>query len=231
MSTVFNNLTASIGNLNASDTNEKKHFIFNVINLATFWFYSVCSVCLLVCMTAFIKVWIGETYVLPMSVVIMMCANMYVAGMLFSSFNYRQTMGLFTKRKMRPIISAIINLVVSIVFAKFWGLAGVLLGTIVARLTTNAWFDPYLVFKYGLQKSPLQYFKDYIIKALIFIITAVICAITTNLIPDTNIFTVLLKAIITFIIANAIVLLTNFKKQEFKYLFGVIKNFKSIIKK
>lgn len=230
LSTIFGNLTASIGNLNASDTKEKKLFIFNVINLATFWFYSVCSICLFICMTPFIKVWIGEDYVLPVSVTAMMCANMYVGGMLFSSFNYRQTMGLFTKGKMRPIISAIINLIVSIVFAKIWGLAGVLLGTIVARLTTNAWFDPYLVFKYGLEESPKKYFIDYIIKAAIFIFIGISSVFLTNLIPDINILTVLCKAIVTFIFANLVIIITNYRKKEFKYLLDVLKNFKSIMK-
>ncbi len=42
LSTIFGNLTASIGNLNAKESDEQKHFIFNVINLATFWFYAVC---------------------------------------------------------------------------------------------------------------------------------------------------------------------------------------------
>ena len=230
LSTIFNNLTASIGNLNASDTNERKHFIFNVINLATFWLYGVCSICLLVCMTPFIKVWIGDNYVLPFYVILMMCLNIYVGGMLFSSFNYRQTMGLFTKGKMRPIISAIINLVVSIALARPLGLTGVILGTIIARLTTNAWFDPYLVFKYGLKKSPVGYFKDYIIKALIFGVATVTCVFVTNFIPDINIFTVLLKAIISFILANAIIIASHIKTKEFKYLTDVIKNLKSIIK-
>lgn len=230
LTTIFSNLTASIGNLNKSDTDERKHFIFNVINLATFWFYGVCSVCLLICMTPFIKVWIGEEYLLSFPVVAMMCANFYVAGMLFSSFNYRQTMGLFTKGKLRPIISAIINLVVSITLAPVLGLTGVFIGTIVARLTTNAWYDPYLVFKYGLKKSPAKYFIDYIIKALILVTTALLCLFVTNYIPDINILTVLLKAIVTFVISNAVILTINFKTKEFKYLLDIVKNFKSIIK-
>ncbi|MBQ4120200.1 MAG: oligosaccharide flippase family protein [Clostridia bacterium] len=230
LSTIFGNLTASIGNLNASDDDDQKYFMFNVINLATFWFYGVCSICLLICMTPFVKVWIGEEYLLSFPVVAIMCANFYVAGMLFSSFNYRQTMGLFTKGKLRPIISAIINLVVSIVLAQVWGLTGVFVGTIIARLTTNAWYDPYLVFKYGLKKSPAKYFIDYIMKALILIATAILCLFVTSYIPDINIFTVLLKAIVTFIISNGVILVVNFRTKEFKYLLGVVKNFKSIIK-
>lgn len=160
LTTVFNNLTASIGNLNAKETREKRIFMFNVINLATFWFYAVCSICLFVCMTPFIRVWIGADYVLPISVSLIIAVNMYIGGMLFAPFNYRQTMGIFVEGKWRPIISAIINIVVSIIFAKWWGIAGVLWGTAVARLTTNVWFDPYLVFKRGMNTSPINYYID-----------------------------------------------------------------------
>ena len=43
LSTIFGNLTASIGNLNAVETKEKKIDMFNIINLATFWLYGAWS--------------------------------------------------------------------------------------------------------------------------------------------------------------------------------------------
>lgn len=229
LSTIFANLTASIGNLNAKESDDKKLFIFNVINLATFWFYTVCSVCLFICMTPFIFVWIGNDYVLSNSVVTIISINMYIAGMLYAPYNYRQTMGLFVEGKMRPIISAIINIVVSIIFAKYWGLAGVLWGTAVARLTTNVWFDPYLVFKKGMKKSPLPYFKDYIVKGILAVIVAIVCYYSTYMISNNGIIFVLLKAIITFLISNIIIFICYRKSGEFKYLLDVMKNFKSII--
>lgn len=229
LSTIFANLTASIGNLNAKESDDKKLFIFNVINLATFWFYTVCSVCLFICMSPFIFVWIGNDYVLSNSVVTIISINMYIAGMLYAPYNYRQTMGLFVEGKMRPIISAIINIVVSIIFAKYWGLAGVLWGTAVARLTTNVWFDPYLVFKKGMKKSPLPYFKDYIVKGILAVIVATVCYYSTYMISNNGIIFVLLKAIITFLISNIIIFIFYCKSCEFKYLLDVMKNFKSII--
>lgn len=231
LSSIFSNLTASIGNLNAQESTEKKLFMFSVINLATFWFYSVCAVCLLVCMTPFIHVWIGDEYVLPLSVSIIIALNVYIGGMLFAPFNYRQTMGIFAEGKWRPIISAIINIVVSIIFAKWWGLAGVLWGTAVARLTTNVWFDPYLVFKRGLNASPFPYFIDYGFKMVSFVAMAAICCRMTGYIPDDGILWVLLKAVVAFSISNFVVFLLYFRSKEFKYLFGVLKNFKGIIKR
>lgn len=229
LTTVFNNLTASIGNLNAKETREKRIFMFNVINLATFWFYAVCSICLFVCMTPFIRVWIGADYVLPISVSLIIAVNMYIGGMLFAPFNYRQTMGIFVEGKWRPIISAIINIVVSIIFAKWWGIAGVLWGTAVARLTTNVWFDPYLVFKRGMNTSPINYYIDYLKKLLEVIVIGVICWFVTNKIPDTNVIYLFIKGIISFIISSGTILLLHYKTKEFQYLWNVFKNFKNIM--
>lgn len=230
LSSIFNNLTASIGNLNARESDEQKLFIFQVINLATFWFYTVCSICLFICMTPFVRIWIGDEYVLPMSVSLITALNIYIAGMLFAPFNFRQTMGIFVEGKWRPIISAIINIVVSIVFVKWWGLVGVLWGTAVARMTTNVWFDPYLVFKCGMHTSPMPYYKDYIKKAILFILIACLCWVMTKNIPDSNIFLVVLKCGVTFTVSNIIILLCYFRGREFKYLFEIVRNFKGIMK-
>ena len=230
LTTIFGNLTASIGNLNAQESDEKKHFIFNVINLMTFWFYTVCTICLYICMTPFIHVWIGDTYVLPNTVVLIICLNMYIAGMLYAPFNYRQTMGLFVQGKYRPIISAVINLVVSIILAQYFGLAGVLWGTAIARLTTNVWFDPYLVFKKGLNRSPVKYFVDYLVKFVLLITIGALCVFVASFIPDSNIFFVLLKAVITLFITNVIIFIIYYHTKEFKYLLHILKNFKGIVK-
>ena len=230
LSTIFSNLTASIGNLNAQETNEKKIDMFNVINLATFWFYSVCAICLFICMTPFIHVWIGDEYVLPVSTTFIISLNVYIAGMLFAPFNFRQTMGIFVQGKWRPIISAIINIVVSIILAKRWGLPGVLWGTAIARLTTNVWFDPYLVFKIGLKSSPIPYYVDYVKKTCILMFTGGVCVVMTYHIPDVNVLYVIAKACLAFLISNIIILLCYFKSKEFNYLFSVMKGLKGMMK-
>jgi hypothetical protein len=181
-------------------------------------------------MTPFIHVWIGDEYVLPFSSSLIIAVNVYIGGMLFAPFNYRQTMGLFMEGKWRPIISAIINIVVSIIFARWWGLPGVLWGTAVARLTTNVWFDPYLVFKRGMNTSPVSYYIDYIKKAFIFVGIGTVCWFVTSYIPDENILWVFIKAVITFVISNAIVFVFYFRSEEFKYLLGVVKNLRGIMK-
>ena len=224
LSTIFGNLTASIGNLNAVETNEKKIEMFNIINLATFWLYGVASICIFCVANPFINLWIGKDYLLSYSDLFIIVLNAYVAGMLFAPFNYRQTMGLFVYGKMRPVISAVINIGASIILGQKFGLVGVLWGTIIARGTTNVWFDPYIVFKKGLNSSPLPYFLDYLLKLLILFLTGAATFMVTNLIPGAGLLTVLAKAMGSFIIVNGIFALIYGRSGEVAYLMVTAKN-------
>lgn len=224
LSTIFTNLTASIGNLNAVETNEKKIDMFNIINLATFWLYGVCTICIFCVANPFITAWIGKEYLLSYRELFVIALNAYIAGMLFAPFNYRQTMGLFVHGKMRPIISAVINIGASVILGKRFGLEGILWGTIIARVTTNVWFDPYIVFKKGLDSSPKNYFIDYLIKLIILFTTGAICFMTTNLISGENIIFVMIKAAIAFAVSNGIFFLIYGRTHEIDYLKSVVKN-------
>lgn len=230
LSTVFGNLTASIGNYNATESDENKYKMFKVLNLMSYWAYSVCSVCLFICMSPFIKCWIGESYLMGYDVCFIIAFNMYIAGMLFASFNYRQTMGLFTQGKARPIISAIENIIVSIFLVKYLGVAGVLWGTAITRLTTNGWYDPYIVFKKGLKLSPWIYFKDYLIKFIVLILGGGGVFYLCNMIPYIGFPSVLIQAFISFIGINIILIVSFYRTEEFAYLLTIIKNIKSISK-
>lgn len=223
LSTIFGNLTASIGNLNAVETNEKKTEMFNIINLATFWLYGVAAICIFCVANPFINLWIGKDYLLPYSDLFIIVLNAYVAGMLFAPFNYRQTMGLFVYGKMRPIISAVINIVASILLGQKFGLVGVLWGTIIARGTTNVWFDPYIVFKKGLNSSPVPYYLDYILKLIILFATGMVSFCLSNLIPGDGFVSVLAKAMISFVFVNIIFAIVYGRSKEFSYLISTVK--------
>ncbi|MBO5136212.1 MAG: sugar translocase [Clostridia bacterium] len=224
LSTIFGNLTASIGNLNAVETKEKKIEMFNVINLATFWLYGVCSICIFCVSNPFITVWIGKEYLLSYRELFVIVLNAYVAGMLFAPFNYRQTMGLFVYGKIRPIISAVINIIASVALGKRFGLEGILWGTIIARATTNVWFDPYIVFKKGLQSSPKYYFIDYLVKLVILFVTGALCFYVTEVIPGDEIISVIFKAIVAFVISNSVFLVIYARTNEMSYLKLIAKN-------
>lgn len=62
---------------------------------------------------------------------------------------FNDTYGMFKQLKPKCIAEAIINLTVSLLFVgpMKMGIYGVLLGTFVSNITTNFWYEPYLLLK------------------------------------------------------------------------------------
>lgn len=224
LSSIFASLTASIGNLVSKENIEKQKFMFDVINFATFWVYGVCSVCLFILMTPFIDLWIGKEFILNTHVIFIIVLNFYLGGLLFAPYTYRQTLGLFLYGKWRPIVSAVLNLIISIILVQYIGLAGVLWGTAITRLLTNIWYDPYTVYKRGFNQSSRRYFIKYIEYLGVTLTCGILSYIICSFININNIYTFIAKSIICIIITNIIFLLLYFRTEEFKYLFNIIKN-------
>ena len=100
--------------------------------------------------------------------------SFYVEGMQFAGFTYRTTMGLFKESVAAPALSAIINIVLSVILGYKLGMSGIFIATGVSRLITTTWVDGYLVFKKRLNKSPVRFYVTYVAYFLFAIITAII---------------------------------------------------------
>lgn len=221
ISILFSSLTASIGNLNAGDDTEKKLKMFRVVNMATFWVYSISSVCFMLALTPTVDLWLGNDYLIDFPTVVIISLNVYIGGMLYTPFNYRQTMGLFVYGKWRPVISALINIVVSILLGQLWGLKGVLAGTAIARLTTNVWYDPYIVYKKGFGRSPAGYFVKYILYLGLLTISGAIGIGIARITVFGGLFDILLHCVLCFIVLSVFYYLLFRKTESFDYLRSV----------
>jgi O-antigen/teichoic acid export membrane protein len=231
ISTLFSSITASIGNLNADVDGERKEEMFYIVNFASFWIYSISAVCFFVALSPTVSIWLGEEYLINKTTVFVIALNIYIGGMLFAPFTYRQTMGLFVYGKMRPIISAIINIVVSIILGKFIGLTGVLLGTIIARMTTNVWFDPYIVYKKGFKKNSKKYFLDYLIYLILLLLGFMLGTFISKIILFGGLIDIIIHCLLCFACISTIYCIIFYRTNEFKYLWMVVKNILTNIRK
>ncbi len=225
MNQVFNAITSSIGNLVVTTDENRSKEVYMNLNFMNFWLYALCGICLLVLINPFIIIWLGEKYIFSFDIVLVLIINFYVAGMQSVTTSFRNAYGLFWKAKFRPIIMVIINLVISIILVKFIGVLGVLIGTLISRITTTAWLDPYIVHRYGFKKSCKDYYNKYILYFIVFLITGLISYYLSTFINVSNIFIWIIEAIITFIFVNLIFIIIFSKTKEFKYFLDKGKNF------
>ena len=159
---LFNAITSSIGNLVVTN-NERSKNIFEKLNFFNFYIFSLFSVCIFVLINSFITLWLGNDYVLSTLTALTISINFYISGMQAVTNSFRSAYGLFYKAKYRPIIMVILNLVISIILVNFFGVLGVVLGTIISRLCTTSWIDPLVIYKYGFKENVHEYYKKYIL--------------------------------------------------------------------
>ncbi|WP_195986761.1 sugar translocase [Clostridium sp. D53t1_180928_C8] len=229
---IFNGITASVGNLNAKESKERQREFFYIINFANFWIYGFCSICIIILINDVINIWIGSKFILPLNIAIILAINFYMVGMQNVVWTFKNTMGLFRKGRYILIITAILNLTLSMILGNFFGLFGILLATAISRILTNVWYDPYAVYRYGLECKSKEYFKRYIEFLIILILNLLITRLVCNFIIVNNIWTLLFKILICTVISNILFIILLCKKKEFMYFKNFIINIlRSILNK
>jgi len=220
---VFANIRGSIAHINVTESHEKKIATFNTVNFANFWIYGWVSVGIVFLLNDFIQIWIGSKYVLSIWAVVALALNFYMVGMQNAVWTFKSTFGIFKEGRYVVFFTALINLILAFWLGSIFGLEGILFATAIARLVTNSWYDPYLVYKIALQINPIEYLKKY---AFYIAIIAVALAILFGLnafLPKTNFLIFVVKVLLSLIIPNIVIYLFCRNTSEYQGLSQLIK--------
>ena len=230
LSKIFNAFTASLGNLNveAGEDLEKKYKIFNVLSFLNFWAYGFCAICLYVCFTPFVKIWIGEKFVMNHLTEAIIAINFLIFGLQETVGLHRGAYGLFYQGRFRPIFTVILNIGLSILFVKIlpgsYGVVAVLLGTIISNLLVAWWFDALIVHKHAFKKSPKKYYITYWLKFLYVCGFGALVKYITSLLPLTGFVSFIVNALICLVVFNIPFILLFRKTNEFTYFMDAVKS-------
>ncbi len=233
---IFASLKSSVGNLIVTSSKDKVYDIYKKMQFLNFWLAMISSVGIFVVMESFIKVWVGEQYILSKYVLLVLTINNYVYITKLCISSFKEAAGIFYEDRIVPIIESVVNISLSIVFLKLFGLAGVFMGTIMTYLITHVYTYPKIVYKKIFDKKYGQYFKD----IYIYIFTTIIACFITyiisiNIVFNNDLIQILFNVLLTLIIPNILVVLIFHNKEEFNYyldmLRNIIRKFKKINRK
>lgn len=214
----YRGVFASVGNVNATETDEVKKQIFDRINFLTHWIFGFCAICLFCLFNHFIgSIWLGKSFLFSDFVVFCICLDFLVYGFRNPVLITKNAMGLYWNDRFKPIFEAGINLVVSIYFTKKIGVAGIVLGTVISSLSTNLWIEPLILYKEGFHAPVSDYFKDYGKAVLMTAAAGVPTWLLCSLLPAEGILPFIGKAFICLLVPNIIFLLLRFRNENFKY--------------
>ena len=228
-SRVFEATKAGVGNVAASENGEKQHEVFKKMCFLAFAIGNFITVSLVVLLNPFVELWVGKEYLLGMSIVAALAADIYIITMVRPYETFRNANALFVQGKYRPVVMIVLNIVFSVWFAKKWGIFGVLFATVLSRLLTHVWYDPWLIYRKVFHKPFSEYIKVKLIYALVVAVNCIgVYCLCSYIKFDSLWISFFVKALCCAFVPNAVVLALFFKNKEFKDL---VQSFKNVIKK
>ena len=219
----FTSITASIGNLGATESKERSLFIFENIQFANFWIYGFCSICLFELFNPFIELWLGKDLLMGAGVVTILVINFYVRGMRNTALAFLDAFGLYWHIRYKPIFEVIINLTVAVSLAPRFGIAGIFAGMLVSSLATNFWIEPFVLHKKAFGAPLKPYFAKYSIYTLAAAAAGYITVMSCSLIAGASVFAFILKTALCVLIPNSLFLLCFHRTREFRYFWSILK--------
>lgn len=226
VSKIFEALTGSIGNLTAVENPKVVYKRFREIWFLNYLIVSFFAGGLFILINPFIELWIGDSYLLELDVVLIICVNLYMRLIRNTFLTFLDVYGMFEELKIKCVAEALINIVASlgllIVFDM--GIYGILLGTFMSNILTNFWYEPYLLFRKKFDVSIVVYFRLFLIYTMTTVlITGLAYWISVNMffIGGWIGFAIKLVCICLFIIVMHIVLFH--RCEEFKYVQQLIR--------
>lgn len=223
---LFGAITSSFGNLVAEGNEKKSLELFNTLFFLSFMLYSFEAVSFLCLFNPFIgDLWIGKEYLFSMNIVLAIVINNYLTGLRMPIITMKSAAGIYAEDAWVPFGFAIMNLGASIVLGKYWGVFGVIVGSIIGSICTADWFRPIVVFKKVFKVSSWNYFKNYFKYIILGFAYMFISVEICNIISISNIFiNFILRCFVCVFVPNTITILLFFKTPEFKYLYNVFSN-------
>lgn len=219
----FYSVVPSVGNLATEKNNEKQKTVFNRLFYISFLAVNFCSVSLFVLSKPFVNIWLGEKYILGQHISFIIAFDFFLYILLQAIASFRTANGLFVKGQYRPLITAIINIIMSILLIQRYGIFGTILATVFARLLTQ-WYDPFLLYKMIFKDSFRLFYFKYWLYIFLFVSGSFITNKIVEIVSVNNIYVnFALGVTICTIVSNAWVVLWTCKTKEFKYVVSMLK--------
>lgn len=219
LSTVLNQgmsgLMASIGNYNVKANPIENECVFKQLDFMLFWVMSFICVALCCFVNEFILLWLGSAYILDNIFVWVLTLSFYVLMINAIPSSFRMAMGLFQKAKFYPMIAALINLVLSVLFARWIGLIGVFIANILTRLVCYTIVDTNLIYRYGFKMSCITYYIKYIGRLLFMFVVYVFFAKILLLIESSGWIGLFAKITLFTALYNLLFVLLFWKNESF----------------
>ena len=221
---IFNSVISGFGNLIATESREYQYRMFRVYRFFASWVYGFAVTGFFILLTPLIRLWLGDSWVLPFSAVSLILVDLYFKGDRIVLSNFKTAAGVFEQDKYLALIQGAVNLVLSIVLVRRIGLAGIYVGTVVSGLIANV-TKPIIIYRVCFDRKADGYFTDTAkYTAATAAVIAALYGISRPLLSHLSIATFVLTGAVITVVFNGVFFALFGRSSECRYLVDLIRN-------
>lgn len=216
---IFHSLTASVGNLNATESKGEVEDRFRKIYFMGYWLTTFCAASLLCLLNPFISLMWQKTFDMPVVMVIVL--NFYLSEMRNPVMVFKDAMGLYWQDRYKPLFESLVNIVASLILGKYLGILGVLIGTALSAIGVVCWVEPLVLYHYGFSCSPKGYFARYLRDGIVAAAVAGVTWYGCSLISLHGWGEIATKAAACLLIPNVLLWCLYHRTKEYRYFLKI----------
>ena len=215
-------LVSSIGNYAATNKKNRQKGLFFLLLL---FYHTIAAIGLIgfsLLLNDVITIWLGSQYLFDTGTVFVISFNFYISTAISPVWMFREANGLFNKVKYILLIRALINIVLSILWGRLYGVCGIFMATAVSLLVTNFWYEPQILFKEVMNEKTIIYW----VKQIKYFMTTMVAYTISYFIVSQckgGILFLILKILIIFTVTVCLFFVTNLHTIEVKKGVEIIK--------
>lgn len=224
---LFVSITSSVGNLIATAPIERRYQVFKLMQMISFWLCGIVTVCLIFLTQDFIQLYFGKDLLLDNLTLIAIVLNTYFNICMRPVWTFREGCGMYQRIKYIMFVTAVLNLVLSVVLGKYLGLSGILFATSISKLLTYFWYEPSVLFKDFFHQKNKKYYICHAYNLIVMGISIISIYWICSLFRTTGIWLWFTKAFICIICVNTIYYVQYRKTDEFREFVNILRHYKN----
>ena len=208
----------SVGNLGVVEDRNKVLPVFEKVLFVTCWLFGFAAILMYWVLNPFVNLSFGDGYVFDGSIVAVLCMNFYLIGVRQATIIFRDSLGLFRKDRYKTIAESLINLIVSILLAKYLGIIGVFIGTTISYLMVSIWIEPLILYRDYFHCPTGMYFRKMLLYSFGLLAGFAVTAVLMKLPVNSLFLRMLYAGIMTTLAVNGVMVLFFRKSGEYEYI-------------
>ena len=198
MAILPNAITASLGNVGATESSDNVAASYKYIETTYFILYGTISITLVNIINPIVSVFFGPDRCMAFRSALFICILFYINNIKSLFGTYKSSLGLYWYDRHRPLITGLTDLVLSIILGKFLGFDGIILGTIIAYTVIDLWVEPLVIFNRGFHISAKKPIATLMLRLIIITLMMLGTNYVSSFLPRNGLINLALRFITSF---------------------------------